>query len=375
MTAIIKSVSAFVVMSLVMGAFLTMIPVVSATNDPPNDQATHNLYVPWNVTDTRSYTGGTDIWMWNNNLTVKNGGKLTLDHSTLRFQNHGLIVESGGTFIMKNGSLITGFNGQSYYCAFLPGSKITLADSTIKDTAGSTKNSPDTGIYFGSDNATSDHMLLQSVVYNTETVRVGGKNVIFRNSTIEAYHFNAMQVDGQAYIYDSLIQQNGPYSRYGVVVPSGGKVTLVGDTIKNIGSYGIILTNGTGTFSKNTFTGLSVGVYAEFSSSVNVMDNTFTGPGYAGVYLDQATGHIAKNTIKGTTVGIAANYKSSADLEGNIIRDCNQGISVWMNEHMNLTKSNKIFNSSWVGIWAVWSHINSTGTEIYNSSWMQGSIY
>ena len=375
MTAITKSMSALVVITLVLGSFLTMVTVVSATNDPPNNQALNIWINDWNVTDARTYTGGTYVRMINGNVTVENGGKLTLDDSTIAFQNHGLIVKSGGTFVMKNNSLITGFNGQMYYCVFEPGSKITLANSIIRGTGGSVDNSPVTGIYFGSDNATSDHMLFQTLLWNNETVTVSGKNVVFRNSTIESYHFNVMLVTGSAFLYDCLIQLNGTYSRDGIVVSPGGQVTLVKNTIKGIWHYSVYLIGATGTFSKNTILGSSQAIFAEQGSSLDIRDNTLTGNGYSGIWLDHSKAYIARNTITMQTFGIYLNTHASADLEWNILKDCNVGLGVYLNDFLNLTKGNKIFNNSEGGIWANWGIVNSTGTQYYNNGWQYGSVY
>ena len=284
--------------------FLPFVPTVSATNDPPVGFGTYHVLAmnDWTVKDARSYvpTGGPTytIIMDAGNVIVANGGTLTLDHVNIQFTlggdgQHGIVVQAGGTLIMKNKATITPTAPsfpRTFFCGFLAGSTISIDNSAISAPGGRVLGSPypwNTGIYIGTSNITVN--LLQAsnngngldvpLVYND------ADGVVFKNSSFYNIKNDAIVANRSTTIYDSIILYSGPAGWEGAgvyVAPESslkmGTVDIAGEA-EGVWSYGDVTMDHC-RLHNNTYQG----IYGEAGSTFTIK-NTEIPDNYDGIYL------------------------------------------------------------------------------------------
>jgi hypothetical protein len=224
--------------------FLPFVPTVSATNDPPNVAGT--THVPamndWTVKDARTYDKvGAIIIMDGGNVIVANGGTLTLDGVILAFTvagdgQHGIVVQAGGTLIMKNMAVISAEAAsmpKTIFCGFLAGSTISIDNSIIEHVGGKVLGSPyiwNTGIYIGTSNIAVNKLQAWSNG-NTFTVPLiynDADGVVFKNSTFNNDHSYGIYANRSTTLYDSIIKYTGAAgnSWAGVYVSTGSSLKM-----------------------------------------------------------------------------------------------------------------------------------------------------
>jgi len=296
--------------------FMSMVPLVRATNDPAN---THGLVVvtkEWDVIDSRTYDGMTTIQMKDHNVTVKNGGTLTLDNAVILFDGHndgqiGIIVENGGKLILKNGSTISQFASKTQYCFFLKGSSVSIKNSALSACGGWKPAIVGfwAGIYIETDKATFDYGFFgHNPNANLFDIWPGGHAVI-RNSTLDSEGGSA------------------------IAAQDGGKVDLIDCQVTNVAS---------------SFDGIFI-----LSSNVTLIDNDIGNFDNMGVYVSDGYMYAAGNKIHNTkwNDGMSLDNGAKADLVKNEINNNNRnGLSLFYKANATLRGTNSIHDNIGDGI-------------------------
>ena len=333
-----KTATVAIVMLMSMAAFMTMIPTVSATNDPP-DNHVYNLWnQDWTVVDSRSYTANTLIRMQGHSVTVKNGGTLSLDHSFIDFDGAsdgavGITVESGGKLILKNGAAIWPWGIFSQYCAFLAGSTIDIDNSTVAMCSGLATPTVWAGMYVGTTNVTIDYSMIASGNIGIPTIGIydGGKAII-RNSTVTANNAASLGLvrGSTVNIIDSFLTGGGT------------------------GAFGLISTDSNVTILKSTVSSFTTqGLNLFGNSNLKLLDSAVDHTSNAvvlgvGVHADIEGCTIQKNTND----ALDADYNSTISMKANTIILNNQyGVNLY--NGANLTSDSDVFNTNGVAAYNI----------------------
>jgi len=294
---------------------LPFVPTVSATNDPVNQAGITDVLSPkdWTVTDVRTYDhAGATIIMDGGNVIVANGGTLTLDHVALLFTvasdgAHGIVVQAGGTLIMKNGAVISSNSfPKTIFCGFLAGSTVSISLGGIGSVAGKVLGSPYTsvtGIYIGTKNITLNQLV---AINNWDSgnanqlvplVYVDADGVTFKNSTLQNLKGSAIYANRTTTVIDTNIKFTGPPTNTGtgIYAPDWcGGLTLLNVGI-SLESYGVYSSTDVTIDNSKINNNTNDGVYVDTMSSLT-LKNTEVANNDNGVSLwDASQGTISKN--------------------------------------------------------------------------------
>jgi hypothetical protein len=136
----------------------------------------------WTVTGSESYTDTTISIEGNISIS----GSLVLDNVTLRINSSSigpnwLAVLNGGSLIMRNGSLLTGFNVGSFHARALPGSYFELNGSEVAGCGINGEALEESGLYSETDNFFS----FNSTITNSPIGLIGvGSNITLNDTRI-----------------------------------------------------------------------------------------------------------------------------------------------------------------------------------------------
>jgi|GEM_PF-2960268 len=374
-----KSATVAIVLLMSAAAFMTMVPISSATNDPPlHDGATHLWIQDWTVIDSRTLDSGTLIRMQQHNVTVANGGTLTMDLGAIKFDGSkngeiGITVKTGGTLIMKNNALIAPWTNKNWFGVFENGSTVTISKSSLQGCQGGTPTTPNTGLYVETDKFTIDQGTILPPTPNQDTMDItAGAKVIMQNSSVFSnagngvnvqkggflkaadsvfsspgnafvglnllggnatliqdgfltFNYAAMQVDTNSYLYakGNTFQGN---SVYGLAVSTNAKADLIKNTFINNGAG--LRGWGTGSViesSQNTYQNNDIGILVQDNAYVNSTNDFYTDNAVNGLELKHAKADVKKATVHtfaGPDIhGIYATDISSLDLGASSITD------------------------------------------------------
>jgi len=314
-------------------ALLPFIPMAGATNDPNDTHAHVDVILDWTVTDTRTYTAGTQIHMNNVNVHVTGTGRLTLDASSILFTDaadgaKGITVDAGGYFEIKNNGGMSTFAGtNTYYCTFMPDSTIKIDHGAILYAGGDHSTPEKTGIYIGTKNTTVDNGVF-GWNHNPAAVVYTDAPMTFRNTTFMTYQFDAIFAAADITLYDCGIGSNNiGANTAGLRTDDYTSATVVNTQITNQNGDGIVL-----------------GDFATLTAKTNRIHNN-------------------------TGSGIRTGFFSQADLVDNLLNDDYDGLFVSAGAIANLTGSNRIINSKHHGISATnLGQVGSVGTYVKNSN-------
>ncbi len=323
-----KSATVAIALLMSLTAFIAVVPMASATNDPPNDNGVHGWAKDWTVVDSRTLSGTTVIIMQQHNVTVANGGTLTIDHATLDFDGSkngeiGIIVQKGGTFIMKNNAFMAPFTTKSWFGFFENGSTVSIDHSVIIGCTGKNQTIVNTGLHIATDKFTMEGSSIGAPANNVETIElVPGAKVVIQNTSIALTSGSAINVPKGAFIKiaDSNIQGSG--SAYQCIMMWGSNATLINNWIQNF-KYNVI------SMDSNSY------LYAK--------GNVITGSTTNGMWVnDHAKADLIQNAFGGNDNGVVVWGPGSEVVSSvNTFQNNNNGVSVRDDGH--LTSTNDIF--------------------------------
>lgn len=284
---------------------------------PPDIENQTNYGTEWEITGNE-YRGNQTIVL-SGNLTIKNGGILTLCNVTLMMNStfsgeFNITVESGGTFNILDGSNLTAFNkSNNYDFWFKSGSSGTIIDSTVEEC----------GHLFGGSGGLrveSDGVIIESstIQYNLQGIYVWFSSPTLKNNTISNNSQSGIFTRWSSpYIYNNRIEDN---------------------------DYGLVLRDSSGYIMKNTISNNTDGIQC-YSSSPTIFDNNITSNIDDGIFL-QAESHAAieNNIILGNTKGIFSTGLSIPIIANNTVSAVNDGII--LASYSNATIINSTITSS-----------------------------
>jgi Na+-transporting methylmalonyl-CoA/oxaloacetate decarboxylase gamma subunit len=311
-----KTATVAIALLMSLSAFIAVIPVTSATNDPADTHGVVDVTAEWDVVDTRTYTASTYIRMVGHSVTVKDGGVLTLDHAYLSFDGAsdgviGIKVEKGGKLIMKNGAAIWPWLSYSQYCAFLPGSIIDIDSSTLMSCGSNMPATPWPGVYVTTQNAkiNNTQSLAGGPVWQPNFYVDNGGKAVITNSTVVNDHQSGLFVrpNGTAYMADSTIANTASAS-IGIWA-TDANVTVIHSQIVGFSTHGINIFGNANLFVKDSFIDQNAGgIVIGVGVKADLINNQILHTTNDGVDID----HNSQVTMKGNTINKNGGYGVNA---------------------------------------------------------------
>jgi len=258
------------------------------------------------------------------NLVIMENANLTLQHSTLSMNStydgqYRIEINSGGSLLIKDNSIITSTNSQAaYYLKANKGSYLLIIDSTITHAG----YAPDefSGLWINTDNAKVMNCIISNNYLGLSLDHV--ENCIIDNNTFKNNLYGILLDYSQdCFLNDNIILNN---SNYGFFLNHSSNITLRGNSILNIegelGNSSLLLEeSGTPGF-------LGVGIFLSGSSDNHIADNMInnisgglggtggshasggSGGNSAGIFLTLSYNNIfLNNVIMGIKGGIGGN--------------------------------------------------------------------
>jgi hypothetical protein len=318
MTRRIRFASIGILAILMIASFLPVVPLATATNDPPNHGGGQfNQALEWDVIDTQTYTNGAIIRMDDHNVTVKKNGNLVLDKASILFNGHtngqiGIMVEDGGTLTLKNTAMIAMWTIKTFYCIFMKGSTVSVTNSQIAGAYGgkASVNVPaSTGIWVETKDFTADSSFIAGSIWGDALIINNTGNPTIRNSTIDVSSGSGvyMMNGANATFSDDIIVRHPASNGWaGIYLSSQSRAKVIKTNIKDFnlgfGGFGIQVSD----------------------SYLYANGNTFTN-NYNTITIDgHASADLIANDIGGGQIGIKLWSFAQVNMIGNNIHDTAQ---------------------------------------------------
>ncbi|MFA6431447.1 MAG: right-handed parallel beta-helix repeat-containing protein, partial [Candidatus Margulisiibacteriota bacterium] len=210
------------------------------------------------------------------NVSIENGGSLTLDNTSLYMSceadaQYGIFVNSGGTFLVTNESNITAVNTTTGHYAFWykEGSSGGIYSSTIEATwTPTTENlalSSEAGMFV----QCNTFEVVNSTIKNSkgngiETYRLLSANrFLASNSSFTNNSANGLLLRNGGNITISGCTLNNNTKAGLALISNALTITVESNTINNNTNYGVQIDNSSPTFYNNTITGNQWGFYIQ----------------------------------------------------------------------------------------------------------------
>jgi hypothetical protein len=355
-----KASSILVLTVLLIASFLPVLPMATGQNDPSDNHTVNHQTKWWNVTDARTYTANTVIIMEGNNVTVKNGGTLTLDHSKLIFTNpvnskYGLLVEKGGTLIMKNKSTLTSNGSKPFFCNFSAGSNILIQSSIVSNVS-----APwaywgwNVGIFSASTNLTIDHSLLENNSWMNSLLTVNGSgSVLIKNSTLSSisiYPTLDVFYNSSATLYDDKLVGSG----YGEGVYTYDSDLVVQNTEVAGVDYGIDIDHTTAYLKHNKIHNCSEDGFFMYHSSAELVKNEFNND-YNGIHTygkSEIDMHDGNNFHHNTKEDVRFEAGATLKSKGNTYRGMLNQQLIWADTSTMTFEKDQFYPNAGLSIYA-----------------------
>jgi len=355
---------------------------------------------------TQEQTIENEAIILNGDLTVKDGGSLTLTNVTLKLNcdydgQYRITVETGGSMFI-NRSNITAADLEHRFAFIVRGDAFVMRDSELHGCGwgreGKDQGIPEpapvshdaegwsvAGLFIETDRAVIESNLISN---NFAALVLEGTGITVKSNNINSNDFNPISVFGSdTYIGDNVIQHSAP-SGWGrcIDLHDGHNNAIVNNTLSGEGegggvvsgihvanSWGNIIENNTLT-ALNGF-GICLGV-AVFISSNNTVANNTISVGEFGIAVHGGTNRIEGNSIVGASTGIDLTYSYNNLLANNSLSevgDDHHGIRLCHSSN-NIIINNEISSVDSSGIYMWRSSKNNTIQGNTISSSQQGIL-
>jgi hypothetical protein len=308
----------------------------------------------WDINNGDVVTRSNEEIIITGNVTVKDGGLLTLRNVTLRLnssasQRYHVEVEDGGRLNIYDGdsddsttgdaSLITA-NDTTYNYAFWvqDGGELYFNDSSMEE-CGVSNPLEDRGLYIAS----------SSVVIRDVTIKNGYYGIIayLASPTIEDCTIDTMSSYG-VYLYTSSTDVRGCTidNTYRGVVAYYSYPKVTNTDIDSASNYGIYI----------------------FNAEADVSGSTITNSGTGGIFTQWNTVDISGTTVDDAGSYGIISYYSVLTISSTIVNDTGTGIYLYRNAAGTSVTGGKVTNTSFNGIYSYLNPGSLNGVNVYDST-------